>query len=124
MGTLIVNGVTYKVGSNASVSITNDTVIINNKIAGSIKGRNIKVTLNGKVKLLQATDGDIVVSGDVHGNVDAGGSVRAQAIHGSVDAGGSVQTKSIGGDADAGGSITATTIKGDADAGGSICYSR
>lgn len=61
-----------------------------------------------------------VTCGDVHGSVDAGGSVKAGSVGGNASAGGSVTCGDVGGSASAGGSVTCGDVGGPISAGGSV----
>lgn len=106
-----------------SVDIVGRRVIIDGVEVMRVDDSETKlhVEVTGVLGQLKA-DGSVNCS-EVHGNVDAGGSVTVQGKVGNdVDAGGSVTvTGDVTGNVEAGGSIkVGGSIKGDADAGGSI----
>jgi cytoskeletal protein CcmA (bactofilin family) len=64
----------------------------------------VEIKFEGNLVSLES-DSSVTVSGDVHGNVDAGGSIRCGAVGGDVDAGGSVVCGCVNGRVRAGGSV-------------------
>jgi cytoskeletal protein CcmA (bactofilin family) len=99
---ITINGTTY---SGRNVTIRNGDVIIDGvKIDGDKHSGTLELKITGNLTSLKA-DCDVHVTGDVGGDVDAGGSVSCGNVNGNVDAGGSVNCESVGGDVDAGGSV-------------------
>jgi hypothetical protein len=120
MASITVNGQTFTV-SGRDVSIVNGKVIVDgNEITGIGDQKEVVIKWEGPVANLRADRGSIEVTGNVEGNVKAGGSVTCGDVNGEVDAGGSVNCGNVGKDVDAGGSINCGNVGGDADAGGSI----
>lgn len=120
MVTIKINGKTFNSKEGGSISIVNGQVTIDGVIqTGDKLSGVVKVEISGGLSNLK-TDADVVVNGDVLGNVDAGGSVQCGAVGKSVDAGGSVQAGAVNGDVDAGGSVHCGQVSGSIDAGGSV----
>lgn len=119
MGTCMVNGKRYDIPSGANVSIIDGIVKVNGKvIADETKaGQPCEVHVQGDIGDLRC-DGNAYITGNVKGDVDAGGSVECHDVGKSVDAGGNVAYSNVGGDVDAGGSVNAGGVHGDVDAGG------
>jgi hypothetical protein len=115
-----INGKTYH---GNSVSIINGVVTIDGvRQTGEPLSGVVKVEITGNLTSLR-TDANVIMAGNVLGDVDAGGSVQCDAVGKSVDAGGSVQCNDVEGDVDAGGSVTCGVVGGDVDAGGSVIHS-
>lgn len=70
-----------------------------------VSGSTIEIKLDGDCASIKA-DGNVTVTGNVKGNIDAGGSVNCGNVGGNVDAGGSVKCGNVSGDVDAGGSVS------------------
>lgn len=119
MSSIVINGNRIDVPDGANVIIKEGNIIVGGSCLAENIDANTTIQWEGPI-------GDVIchrsmnISGNVDGNIDAGGSVTCQDVTGSVDAGGSINCNNVGGDADAGGSIHCGNIGGDADAGGSI----
>ena len=103
--TVTINGKTYT--GKTSVKVINNVVYIDGKpVDGETHTEPVKIEITGDL-LSVKSDGPVSVTGDIHGDVDCGGSLKCGgSIGGSVDSGGSVTCKgNISGDVDAGGSI-------------------
>ncbi|MNR95617.1 hypothetical protein D3C71_1037240 [compost metagenome] len=109
MATVTINGRTFY-GDN--VTIRGDKVYVDGQLSD--------VGLNPGQKEL-----DIKVTEGILGTLDAGGSVVCGEVHHNVDAGGSITVNgNVGGDADAGGSVSVNgDVRGSVDAGGSATIS-
>lgn len=103
MNTIIVNGNRFEVKGN-NISIKNNSVYVDGVLIKNGLSGDINVSFDGELANLTCS-GSANVTGMVHGNVDAGGSVNCGAVDGNVDAGGSVVCGVVGGDVDAGGSV-------------------
>ena len=107
-----VNGKVVYEGPSGSVKIDQGN-------SGSMSVSN--VSSRGSISIVNGVSSsngvEVIVEGDVHGDVDAGMSVTCGNVGGSVDAGMSVTCKDVSGDVDAGMNINAAVIQGDADAG-------
>ncbi|MBL6082336.1 hypothetical protein JMJ56_30645 [Belnapia sp. T18] len=102
MTRIIINGVTYE--GVSSVSVINDTVIID--------GKRQDGTVSGvvEIRVLEGVLGELrtdaaVNCGEVRGDVHAGGSVNCNSVGGSVNAGGSIRCDEVRGSIKAGGSV-------------------
>jgi hypothetical protein len=101
MARIVINGREF---TGSSVSIRNNTVIIDGKVQDDELGSVVEVrVIEGVIDRLE-TDAS-VTCGEVRGGVSAGGSVHCSNITGSVNAGGSVKCDKIGGSVTAGGSV-------------------
>jgi hypothetical protein len=121
MGTININGQTIEVPPGSSVSVDGEgNVIIDGQPYGG-KSNDIKIEVigNGLINL-KVQRGSVKVTGDVGGDVDAGGSVTCGNVGGKVDAGGSANCGDVKGNVDAGGSVNCGSIGGSVDAGGSV----
>lgn len=120
MVTIKINGKTFSSPTGGSVNIINGRIIIDGVLQeGEKLSGVVRVEISGGLTNLK-TDADVVVNGDVLGNVDAGGSIQCGAVGKNVDAGGSVQAGAVTGDIDAGGSVNCGPVTGSIDAGGSV----
>lgn len=101
---IVINGKSFNVKGN-NVSIINNKVYVDGKQVdtGELSGE-VVIKFEGDLANLQS-DGGVTVNGNVHGDVDAKGSVNCGNVEGDVDAGGSINCGNVKGDADAGGSI-------------------
>jgi hypothetical protein len=101
MARIVINGREF---TGSSVSIRNNTVIIDGKVQDDDLSGVVEIrVLDGVIDRLE-TDAS-VNCGEVRGGVSAGGSVHCSNITGSVNAGGSVKCDKIGGSVTAGGSV-------------------
>lgn len=117
--TVRINGKTYT-SSSSNISIINGKVTIDGVAQdGEPLSGVVKLELTGDLASLK-TDASVTMSGNVQGDVDAGGSVACGNVGKDVDAGGSVNCDNIGGNVDAGGSVNCGKVSGDVDAGGSV----
>ena len=104
MNRITVNGTTIEVPDGASVNVTNGHIVINGKEQMSGLSGVVKVVVEGKIEVLNASC-DVEVHGDVGGNIDAGCGINCGNVGGNADAGTSINCGNIAGDADAGTSI-------------------
>lgn len=104
MNRIIINGKTFRGGSN--VRVINSSVIIDGvkKDVGKIKNGILEVKVEGIIENLEV--GGSVICEDVRGTVQAGGTVTCDDVGGNVQAGGSVVCDNIGGSVMAGGVVT------------------
>jgi len=101
MARIVINGREF---TGSSVSIRNNTVIIDGKVQDDDISGVVEVrVIEGIIDRLE-TDAS-VNCGDVKGGVSAGGSVHCGNVAGSVTAGGSVKCDKVGGNITAGGSV-------------------
>jgi hypothetical protein len=86
MATIVVNGIHIDAPDGASVRVINGTVFVDGKKTEGGKNEDgvTKVVWEGPCGPLSA-DGEIVVKGDVYGNVN-GNSVTCNKVTGDVDA--------------------------------------
>lgn len=123
MGKMVINGVTIDVPPGSNVNCINGVVYVNGSPYDGGDGKAsgiVKIEIQGDPADIRTDYGDIEVHGNVHGKVDAGGSVTCGDVSGDVDAGGSARCGNVQGSVDAGGSVTCENVGGDVDAGGSI----
>ena len=126
MNTVCINGKIISVPDGASISIVNDVLIVDGKPWDEKEKLSgvVKIEVQGSLISLNVERGDVDVQGDVHANVNCGGSCKVGGnVKGNVDAGGSVTCGNIAGDLDAGGSVKCGNVGGDIDAGGSVKHS-
>lgn len=117
---ITVNG---KVYSGTSVTIINGKVTIDGVPQdGEPLSGVVRIEVTGDLAQLKA-DANVVITGNVKGNVEASGTVQCGSVGGNVDACGSVQCDTVAGDVDAGGSVICGRVGGDVDAGGSVTHS-
>lgn len=116
---IVVNGKRIEVNGN-DVSIKNGEVFVDGKKVSEKATSELSIKIEGTIQNLTIDNGDVEVKGAILGDVDCGGSVKAETITGSIDCGGSVQCGNVGGSIDCGGSVQCGDIKGDVDAGGSV----
>jgi len=120
---ITINGKKYKGGRN--VSIVNDKVYINGQLQFDNKDNKEKIEIHIEkdaiLKNLEIDgDNDVVIHGDVNGDVNIGGSLSCDNINGNAMSGGSLKCDDIKGNVNAGGSLKCDTIGGNVNAGGSI----
>lgn len=113
-----INGKTY---NGNSVSIVNGIVTIDGVVQddGKRVSGDVRLVVEGDLVSLK-TDLSVTMTGNVQGDVDAGGSVACGNVGKNVDAGGSVNCDNVGGDVDAGGSVNCGRVSGRVNAGGSV----
>ncbi len=117
MGTIVVNGKTYY---GKSVSVINDQVYIDGKLASEEKYTGIvEVKITGDVSLVKS-DAPVTIEGNVTGDVTSGGYVSCKNVTGNVKASGYISCDDVKGNASAGGFLDCGNIGGDAKAGGYI----
>lgn len=105
-----INGVEFEVPDGQSVSVVNGVVQIGDS-KHQVSRDGLTVEAMGSWFNLDC-QGDVVVNGDVQGDVKAN-NVRANAISGDVEAGGDVSSGPISGDLTAQGSVTCGPVSGD-----------
>ena len=105
---ITINGKTFEVPDGADVSVVGNQVLVAGKEVAAAPA-DLKLEIVGIISNLQ-TNRSVHVSGNVGGNVDAGGSVTCGNVGGKVDAGGSVNCGDVGGYVDAGGSVNCQNI--------------
>ena len=101
---VVINRKTY---AGNSVVVQNDVVIIDGVVQGNGETLTgiVKIVVTGDLVSLH-TDRSVSISGDVNGDVQAGGSVSCKNIAGNTSSGGSVRCGQIGGSIMAGGSVS------------------
>ena len=104
-----INGKVYNIPAGANISVVNNVVLVDGKKIPSDDVQISDVIIEGDTGPVRA-DGSVTVNGNVTGNVDAGGSVKAGNVSGKVNAGGSVKAADITGSVNAGGSVKAERI--------------
>jgi hypothetical protein len=118
--TIIINGQKIQtIGSN--IEINGENILVDGQVVKNGLAGTVKIQFEGDIASIKS-DTSVTVNGNVHGNVDAGGSIICQQVGRDVDAGGSVTCTDIQGDVDAGGSVTCGEIHGNVHAGGSVRY--
>jgi hypothetical protein len=96
-GKITVNGKSY---TGRSVSVINNTVIIDGKAVNDSSGeKNINITITGDCGDIVNESGDVQVLGKVNGSIKCGaGNVNANDVGGSIkSAAGNIQCGSVGG---------------------------
>ncbi len=123
-----INGRRYTFRPGASIRIANGRVYVDGKRLGADdegdseigSSKQVSISLNGEIGCL-SVDGDLVVeNGDIHGDVEAKGSIQCDDIYGSVQAGGSVECDDVEGDVTAGGSVNCDDVGGNVVANGAV----
>lgn len=74
MNTVNINGKTYTAPDDCSVSVINNKVYFNGKLAENFndwKEKNIEIKIEGNCAEVKADAGNIIVEGNVEGNVTA-----------------------------------------------------
>ena len=106
MNTIYINGKSINVQGN-NISVINNRVYVDSKEVtdGELSGV-VELKFIGDLANLDV-DGSLTVKGNIHGNVDVGGSLTCGDIGGDADVGGSVNCKVINGKVDAGGNVNA-----------------
>ena len=102
--TITINGVTIT-ADTGNVSIINGKVIVDGKEIEIVDSKLHNINIEGNINNLNCR-GNVVVNGDVGGDIDCGGSVRCGDVGGEINAGGSVHGSDITGNIDAGGSVS------------------
>lgn len=88
---ITINGKTI-VCLGTNVVINNGEIIVDGNIVQECNSGDIKVIIEGDVNKIDC-GGSREVSGDVKGDIDAGGSVTCGNVSGDIDAGGSVRCR-------------------------------
>lgn len=96
-----INGITYQ---GNSVVISGNTVIIDGVTQSDKLNGVVEIRVLGDLVSL-SSDASVNVTGNIKGDVRAGGSVNCDDVNGNVTAGGSVNCDDVGGNVNAGGSI-------------------
>ncbi|MEK4025313.1 hypothetical protein [Sporosarcina sp. FSL W7-1283] len=104
MNTININGKSISVQGN-NVSVIGNKVYVDGKLVEEGLSGYVEISFTGDLANLKV-DGSVNVKGNIHGNVDVGGSVTCGNVNGSVDAGGSITCGSVDGNVDAGGSVS------------------
>lgn len=91
MNRITINGKTITC-SGTNVVINNGKVIVDGNIIQECNSDDIKVIIEGDVNKIDC-GGSCEISGDVKGDIDAGGSVTCGNVSGDIDAGGSVRCR-------------------------------
>lgn len=105
MAKITINGEVFQIEGSASISINNNSISVGgNKIKDGLSDI-VEIKWEGPVADVDS-NASISITGDVTGDVDAGGSVKCGNVGGDVDAGGSISCGNVSGDVDAGGSIS------------------
>lgn len=107
MGKVIVNGMEFDISDGASVSVINGEVLINGRAAVDIdKAARVTIEIrDSTVGVVRADRGDVTVTGDVMGSVQAGTGVTCGNVGGDVRAGTSVTCGAVAGSVKAGVSV-------------------
>lgn len=105
MNRITINGVSIE--SARHIDVVGRRVIVDGKeVQGlDLSSGTLDVHVTGNLTSLKADGSVKLLTGDVLGNVSAGGSVACHDISGNASAGGSIKAMSLGGNASAGGSI-------------------
>jgi hypothetical protein len=105
MNRITINGVTIEGGRN--IDVVGRRVMVDGKVVEGLdlSSGTLEVHVTGNLASLKADGSVKLLTGDVHGNVSAGGSVACHDIGGNASAGGSIKAMHLAGNASAGGSI-------------------
>lgn len=101
MAKITIDGRTFE---GDCVSIINGTVVIDGASQGGTLNGDVRLEIVGTLTNLK-TDASVNMTGQIKGDVEAGGSVRCDDVGGNVNCGGSVSCDDVGGDVTAGGSV-------------------
>lgn len=120
MGQVTINGVNVSVPDGADISVINNKIYVNGQPYGIEFDNNLVIEVIGSLVNVKTDRGCVNVTGDVTGNVDAGGSVKCGNVGGYVDSGGALTCGDVQGNVDSGGSVKCGKVGGKVDAGGSV----
>jgi hypothetical protein len=104
MNQIQINGLTIETDGTANIRVSNGKVFVNDKQISKLGSACHKVIIKGNVGDVQA-DGSVEVTGNVDGDIDAGGHVTCGDVSGSIDAGGHVTARNVKQNVDAGGHV-------------------
>jgi hypothetical protein len=111
MAKMNIGGKFYNIPDGASVSVVNNTVLVDGKRIPSDDVTICDVVIEGDTGSVRS-DGSVTVKGNVNGSVDTKGSANTGNVTGDINAGGSVHASDITGSVNAGGSVNANKIGG------------
>ncbi|MBR0488197.1 hypothetical protein IJJ39_00765 [Candidatus Saccharibacteria bacterium] len=123
MNIVRVNGKRINIPNGHSVSIINGDVFVDGRRYTENENlKQVNIVIEGSCDSLRVYScNQVEVKGDVRGVLEAGGSVIVHGnAHNKVDAGGDIHCGDVGGDVDAGGSVTCGIVSGSIDAGGPV----
>lgn len=117
---ITINGKTYQ-GRN--IKIRNGVVEVDGAIVQTSTSGPAELEVEeGRISL--EVTGDLNVKGDIHGNVQVGGDLKAGNISGTVKADGDIQCGDVSGPVQAGGDVKAGSVSGGIRAGGDVMTGR
>lgn len=104
MSSITINGKTY---SGNNISVRNDVVYIDGKIADQAKAKDgiLEVHVEGTLCNVKS-DVSVTVNGNVSGNVESGNYVKCEVVGGNVSAGNYIKCGNVTGSATAGNYIS------------------
>lgn len=115
---ILVDGKVVYEGKSGGVTVEQKG---NSVHSGGVYSSNSQVIVNGVRVSGGVTSGDraidVIIEGDVHGDVDAPMNVTCGDVKGDVDSGMNVTCKDVGGNVDSGMSVTCAKVQGRIDAG-------
>lgn len=112
MNKIVINGTSFNVEDNSAIAITNGQVIINGDIFSMPPKETHDLSLGNQIHVTLKCDGNLSVTGNINGDVNAGGNIVCANIAGDVFASQSISCNNISGDVK-GGEVKANKIVGD-----------
>ncbi|WCF11617.1 hypothetical protein NDS46_30185 (plasmid) [Paenibacillus thiaminolyticus] len=116
MNTIIINGQRIQV-SGKSISITNDSVLVDGQPVKNDLSGIVQVVFEGDLGTLFSSS-NVIVNGNVHRDIIADGSVSCSYVGKNIDAGGSVSCGDVKGNVTAGGAVKCKNVYGNVKGGG------
>lgn len=123
MPKVVMNGITIEAPPGSSISVVNDTIYIDGKPWDGKEGTAqgiVRLEITGDLLNVESNR-DVVVHGNVGGDVRADGDVKCADVKGDVFAKGDVEVDGdVGGVVRAGGDVACRNVQMDIEAGGDI----
>lgn len=119
------NNNTIQIGNNVcisgkSITTAGNKIFVDGKEVQQIGNGKVEIKVTGNLESISVENGDVLVSGDVTGDVKVGGNMKCHEVKGNVEVGGSLTSGDVIGNVNAGGNVKCGKVALNVTAGGNI----
>jgi cytoskeletal protein CcmA (bactofilin family) len=123
MNTIVINGKAYVTGAgNQKITVINNKVMIDGvAVSDEVYSEDLHIKVEGSLYSLEC-GGNVEISGDVGGNVNAHGDIACRNVGGDVSARGNIACEDIKGNVESKGNVDCGNIAGSVTARGNVVH--
>lgn len=119
------NNNVIQIGNNTCISGKNITtkgnkIFVDGKEVHQIGDGKVEIKVTGNLESISVENGDVLVSGDVTGDVKVGGNMKCHEVKGNVEVGGNLTSGDVIGNVNAGGNVKCGKVALNVTAGGNV----